>query len=183
MSKTQANKATIQRGTALAAKVYEIIHNLDGIELFDSLKYFGWCKEFPALIDRVSGQIIDGVKRLAFAEILGIEPVIRQARIPVGQSIEDYRKAINIRGSFSKQDKERIASQLGIGGFSIKAIHDRLTEIVKPRDPVEVRREWIADNFDDHDEDRRRALDRMGDGSGYQGWLCDNWPEHEDYKG
>jgi ParB-like chromosome segregation protein Spo0J len=120
-----------------------ITSNLAGAELLDSLKYFGWLPEFPALVDTSTEFVIDGRKRLAIAEELGIEPVIKIVETPEGLRLLQKRTAHNIQAPLTKKDKARIASHLGLDHFSVQAIAELFAKVSDATMPV-----------DDEDEER-----------------------------
>jgi len=88
----------------------------DDTELRDSLKSFGWVKEFPALADE-NGVVLVGNRRMKIAKELGIEPVLETVNFGKGDAAdaERFRLAITSNIGFQQMtadDRKRIATHL-----------------------------------------------------------------------
>lgn len=82
-------------------------------ELTESMREFGWMKEFPALADQ-DGNIIVGHRRLHVAEQLGIDPVIKTVTIPPGEAGAAHRFQLALISNagaerISGEDRKRLA--------------------------------------------------------------------------
>jgi len=99
---------------AFSANVRIDLGSLD--ELRESMRSFGWLKEFPALVDE-RGVVLVGHRRLAVAKELGIEPVIKQLKLGDGDAAdaERFKLAIgsNLGGRpLTPNDRKRLAQYL-----------------------------------------------------------------------
>jgi hypothetical protein len=94
------------------------IRDIDGddSELRESLKEFGWVKEFPALADE-NGVVLVGHRRLKIAEEEKIEPVVKKLAIGNGDAGDAERLKLAIVSNIGSQpmtakDRGRIAEHL-----------------------------------------------------------------------
>jgi hypothetical protein len=94
------------------------IRDIDGddSELRESLKEFGWVKEFPALADE-NGVVLVGHRRLKIAEEEKIEPVIKKLAIGNGDASDAERLKLAIVSNIGSkpmtpEDRKRIAEHL-----------------------------------------------------------------------
>jgi len=88
----------------------------DDSELRESLKRFGWYKQFPAIADE-NGVILVGHRRMKIAKELGIEPVIQAFTFGKGDAADAERLKIalasNIGGApMTKEDRKHMAEYL-----------------------------------------------------------------------
>ena len=94
------------------------IRDIDGddSELRESLKEFGWVKEFPALADE-NGVVLVGHRRLKIAEEEGIAPAIKNLNLGNGDLADAKRLRLAIVSNIgskpmTKEDRKRIAEHL-----------------------------------------------------------------------
>src|SRR6516162_637549 len=94
------------------------IRDIDGddSELRESLKEFGWVKDFPALVDE-NGVVLVGHRRMKIAEEEKIEPVIKTLTIGNGDAVDAERVKLAIVSNIgskpmTKEDRKRIAEHL-----------------------------------------------------------------------
>jgi hypothetical protein len=90
--------------------------NGDDSELRESLKQFGWVKEFPALADE-NGVVLVGHRRLKIAEEEKIEPVIKKLRLGKGDAADAKRLRLALVSNIgfkamTAKDRGRIAEHL-----------------------------------------------------------------------
>jgi hypothetical protein len=78
---------------ALAGNIRDV--GGDDSELRESLKEFGWVKEFPALVDE-NGVVLVGHRRMKIAEEENIEPVVKKLAIGNGKASDAERLKLAI---------------------------------------------------------------------------------------
>jgi ParB-like chromosome segregation protein Spo0J len=88
----------------------------DLTELRESLKQFGWSKQFPALMDE-NDVVLVGHRRMKVAKELEIEPVVRKLNIGQGDAADAERLKLAIVSNIgfkpmTKNDRKRIAEYL-----------------------------------------------------------------------
>jgi hypothetical protein len=98
-------------------------------ELRDSMAAHGWDPQFPAIVS-AEGNVLAGHRRMAVAEELGIDPVIRT--LPADTSVEDQiRLALlsNAGGKpFTREQRKAIARALyGTDGWTMSKIAEALS--------------------------------------------------------
>jgi ParB-like chromosome segregation protein Spo0J len=101
---------------AFRKNIRESITGLDDTELRQSLKQFGWRKEFPAIADE-NDVVLVGHRRMRLAKQLGIEPVIQKIKLGKGDEADTERLKIaivsNIGGQpLTRDDRKRLAEHL-----------------------------------------------------------------------
>ena len=92
------------------AKNIRAITGLDDTELRESLKRFGWHKEFPAIADE-NDVVLVGHRRIRLAKQLDIEPVIKKVTLGKGDEADAERLKLalisNIGGQPMKPDDRK----------------------------------------------------------------------------
>jgi hypothetical protein len=88
----------------------------DNTELRESMKTFGWVKEFPALLDE-RDYVLVGNRRMAIAKELGIAPITKTLQFGEGDAADAERLklaiASNIGGKpLTRADRKRLAHYL-----------------------------------------------------------------------
>jgi hypothetical protein len=88
----------------------------DDSELRESLKEFGWVKEFPALVDE-NGVVLVGHRRMKIAEEENIEPAIKNLNLGKGNAADAKRLKLAIVSNIGSkpmtpEDRKRIAEHL-----------------------------------------------------------------------
>lgn len=88
----------------------------DDSELRESLKKFGWVKEFPALMDE-HGVVLVGHRRLKLAKQLEIKPIVTKLTLGSGDAADAERFKIALASNIgfapmTKEDRKRIAEYL-----------------------------------------------------------------------
>ena len=111
---SSANQLFNPKTGAFAVNIRDI--GGDDSELRESLKRFGWIKEFPALVDE-HGVVLVGHRRLKIAKEEKIEPVIKKLTIGNGEASDAERLKLAIASNIgfkpiTKQDRKRIAEHL-----------------------------------------------------------------------
>jgi len=103
----------------------------DDTELRDSLKSFGWVKEFPALADE-NGVVLVGNRRVKIARELGIEPVMETINFGKGDAADAARFKLAIASNVGFQqmtadDRKRIAAHLYGQEWTMQRIAEALS--------------------------------------------------------
>jgi hypothetical protein len=88
----------------------------DSSELRESLKKFGWVKEFPALVDE-NGVVLVGHRRLKIAKEEKIEPAVKNLNLGKGDAGDAERLKLAIVSNIgskpmTREDRKRIAEHL-----------------------------------------------------------------------
>lgn len=102
----------------------------DDTELRESLKSFGWLKEFPALADE-NGVVLVGNRRVKLAKELGIEPVVETITFGKGTAADAERLKLAIASnigfqSMTPEDRKRIAAHLYGAEWTMQRIAEAL---------------------------------------------------------
>lgn len=108
----------------------------DDAELLESLRAFGWMKDFPALADE-NGVVLVGHRRIKLAGDLGIAPVIKTINFGKGEVADAERLKLAIASNvgfqqMTKEDRRRIAAYLyGEQKWTMQRIAEALGSGVK----------------------------------------------------
>jgi transposase-like protein len=94
-------------------------------ELVESMREFGWLSSDPVRDER--GVLLVGHRRVAAAELAGVEPIIQTVKLGRGDAATAERLRLAIGTNLgvkplSKRDRERIVRDLKLEGWSIPAI-------------------------------------------------------------
>jgi ParB-like chromosome segregation protein Spo0J len=99
-------------------------------ELRESMREFGWVKQFPALVDE-RGVVLVGHRRIAVAKELGIDPVTETLNLGRGDAADAERLKIALASNLgfkpmSPTDRKNVGEALYREGWSMQRIGEAL---------------------------------------------------------